>query len=157
MKIDKGGRAETRLRHVFDMAKIEYGRIDYGVHRGEPQAWEINLNPTFSRRARRSGEARREVYGHLRDEGREVIHRRLLEAFKSLELPAPVPTFPLRLGNGSGEPLRVTTRDGARPTRRRQLWQVVGASRAAQAIKPAVLSLAGALGPTLSRLVRSRH
>ena len=31
------------------MARIDYGRIDYGVLAGEPQVWEINTNPTIGR------------------------------------------------------------------------------------------------------------
>ena len=35
----------TEIRAVFDTAQIEYGRIDYGVHEGRIQVWEINTNP----------------------------------------------------------------------------------------------------------------
>jgi hypothetical protein len=37
------------IRDMFRLAGIEYGRIDYGVLDGEPQMWEINLNPTIGR------------------------------------------------------------------------------------------------------------
>jgi hypothetical protein len=39
------------LRTTFAVAKIRYGRIDYGVRDGAPQVWEINTNPTIVRRA----------------------------------------------------------------------------------------------------------
>jgi hypothetical protein len=34
---------------MFDLARIEYGRIDYGMLNGRPQLWEINTNPTIWR------------------------------------------------------------------------------------------------------------
>ena len=40
---------EAWIREMFRLAGIEYGRIDYGVLAGEPQMWEINLNPTIGR------------------------------------------------------------------------------------------------------------
>jgi hypothetical protein len=36
---------ESYLRGIFQLAKIEYGRIDYGLSDGIPQVWEINTNP----------------------------------------------------------------------------------------------------------------
>lgn len=33
------------LREVFALARVEYGRIDYGLWQGKPQVWEINTNP----------------------------------------------------------------------------------------------------------------
>lgn len=35
------------LREIFDLAHIEYGRIDYGLLHGQLQVWEINTNPTI--------------------------------------------------------------------------------------------------------------
>ena len=31
---------------MFQIAGIDYGRIDYSMLDGEPQVWEINTNPT---------------------------------------------------------------------------------------------------------------
>jgi hypothetical protein len=33
------------LRTVFALARVTYGRIDYGICNGRPQVWEINTNP----------------------------------------------------------------------------------------------------------------
>ena len=33
------------IEEVFRLARVEYGRIDYGMYDGRPQAWEINPNP----------------------------------------------------------------------------------------------------------------
>ncbi len=35
-----------QVRPAFEMAGIEYGRIDYGILDGRVQVWEINTNPT---------------------------------------------------------------------------------------------------------------
>ncbi|MEM9301771.1 MAG: hypothetical protein AAGE01_06655 [Pseudomonadota bacterium] len=38
---------EARLREIFDLACIQYGRIDYAVVDGTIQVWEINTNPVL--------------------------------------------------------------------------------------------------------------
>lgn len=38
---------EAWIRDVFRLAQIDYGRIDYGLLNGRPQAWEINTNPNI--------------------------------------------------------------------------------------------------------------
>ena len=40
---------EAWIRDVFHLARIEYGRVDYGVLSGRPQVWEINTNSTIGR------------------------------------------------------------------------------------------------------------
>ncbi|MBW2416507.1 MAG: hypothetical protein JRG76_18580 [Deltaproteobacteria bacterium] len=39
---------EADLRGIFDVAKIDFGRIDYGIHEGRIQTWEINSNPSLT-------------------------------------------------------------------------------------------------------------
>ena len=41
----RGNPHEAELRSVFDIARIDYGRIDYALLDGRPQTWEINTNP----------------------------------------------------------------------------------------------------------------
>jgi len=36
---------EAQLREIFQLANIQYGRIDYSLLNGVPQVWEINTNP----------------------------------------------------------------------------------------------------------------
>ena len=36
---------EKQLREIFALARIDYGRIDYGFRKGRMQVWEINTNP----------------------------------------------------------------------------------------------------------------
>ena len=40
---------ESWIREIFALANIDYGRLDYGILDGVPQAWEINTNPTIGR------------------------------------------------------------------------------------------------------------
>ena len=40
---------ESWIREIFALANIDYGRLDYGILDGAPQAWEINTNPTIGR------------------------------------------------------------------------------------------------------------
>jgi hypothetical protein len=39
---------EPQLRQIFELAHIEYGRIDYAMLDGRVQVWEINTNPTIT-------------------------------------------------------------------------------------------------------------
>jgi hypothetical protein len=39
---------EDRLREIFALARIQYGRIDYTILDGRVQVWEINTNPTIA-------------------------------------------------------------------------------------------------------------
>ncbi len=38
---------ESQLGAVFQLAGINYGRVDYGMLDNKPQIWEINTNPTL--------------------------------------------------------------------------------------------------------------
>ncbi len=35
------------LMKIFHLAEVDYGRIDYSIHEGEIQVWEINTNPNY--------------------------------------------------------------------------------------------------------------
>ncbi len=50
---------EDRLRELFRLARIEWGRVDYALLDGELQIWEINTNPTLLSAPRRYNEAQR--------------------------------------------------------------------------------------------------
>ncbi len=45
----EGNPHEKQLRQIAQIARINYGRIDYGVLNGEIQIWEINTNPMMPR------------------------------------------------------------------------------------------------------------
>lgn len=36
-----------RVAPLFELAKVDYGRIDFSIHQGRIQVWEINDNPEF--------------------------------------------------------------------------------------------------------------
>jgi hypothetical protein len=42
---------EAALAAVFRLARIEYGRVNYGLRDGRVQVWEINTNPVVTQRA----------------------------------------------------------------------------------------------------------
>lgn len=41
---------ESQLKEVAQIARIQYGRIDYSILNGVPQIWEINTNPMILER-----------------------------------------------------------------------------------------------------------
>lgn len=73
---------EELLRPIFAAAAIEFGRIDYTMRDGRPVVFEINTNPTFPRFT--GGDA-------ARQERRDVIRRRLNDAFAAIDRPAAAP------------------------------------------------------------------
>jgi len=36
---------KEQIKHIFELAKIQYGRIDYSLQDGKLRIWEINTNP----------------------------------------------------------------------------------------------------------------
>ncbi|MDW7759767.1 MAG: hypothetical protein SCM96_03905 [Acidobacteriota bacterium] len=80
---------ESLLREIFDIAGADYGRIDYGMQDGRPQVWEINLNPLFGRGRLKSesGAAGKTDIMNRLEEAKNIIHVRLLEAFRELDDP----------------------------------------------------------------------
>jgi len=66
----------AQLMARFELAGIEYGRIDYGVRGGRVQVWEINTNPTVF------------LPAHFQDPVRGPLHRafaaRLRDALSDL-------------------------------------------------------------------------
>lgn len=80
----------SQLRSTFELANIEYGRIDYGLKDGKVQVWEINTNPTCLT----------EVGNQLpeREHFDELIAGRFDEGWASIECPNPPgPPLPFEL------------------------------------------------------------
>jgi hypothetical protein len=79
-----------RLMSIFDLARIEYGRIDYGYANGRLQVFEINANPTII--GRRSTAALDDPEAPRGATYRKVMER-ITEAFEALDSPAgpPIP------------------------------------------------------------------
>jgi hypothetical protein len=64
------------LKGIFALARIEYGRIDYGVLGDAIQVWEINTNPHITTRRENRGGPRLPVY--------EAVERRIGIALEGL-------------------------------------------------------------------------
>lgn len=81
------------LMPYFEMAGIEYGRVDYAFVDGRIQIWEINDNPQFvSKKPLR-----------LSNEGKEFVYLEALEALEALQGGPPCPPRPIPLDAfGSG-------------------------------------------------------
>lgn len=69
------------LMRIFQLARIEYGRIDYGLLDGRIQVWEINTNPTLPWQGNREETARLETHRWFVDQ--------LSQAWRALEQEAP--------------------------------------------------------------------
>jgi hypothetical protein len=95
---------ENWLREVFALARISYGRIDYGMQDSVPQIWEINTNPTISRRLGNDDPARAEVR-KLRAPVRQLFFPRLQNALASLDSSE---------ASGRGIPIEISPREARR-------------------------------------------
>ncbi len=72
------------LKETFALAGIAYGRIDYGVKDGVPQAWEINTNPTLVRRTGAPSTMSAEQWKVLAP-AQEAFLRRFEAAFEAID------------------------------------------------------------------------
>lgn len=77
---------ERPLREVFDLAAVEYGRVDYAVVDGRVQVWEINLNPTIGPSPRKGPRPpEHERLRPLREPARSHFHERFRAALLALD------------------------------------------------------------------------
>jgi len=68
------------IERIFSLAKLDFGRIDFGIENGEIRVWEINTNPTFM-----------PVKKGLHADREQIIHKTnewLKEAFRMLNTEA---------------------------------------------------------------------
>jgi len=61
---------------AFETAGIEYGRIDYGMFKGKPQIWEINVNPVVVPRLGRINSQRHKA--------QKLSAKRVCDAFEAI-------------------------------------------------------------------------
>src|SRR6185503_13937857 len=110
---------EAWQRQVFALAGIDYGRLDFGVLNGRPQAWEINLNPTNGRPPGAPSRQQDPATQVVMTQARDLFHRRLAEAFVALDRTRSQETLVLRL-----EPdlLRQIQREQSKSRQRNQAW-----------------------------------
>lgn len=77
-------------REMFELARIDYGRLDYGVQQGRPQLWEINTAPVLVvNPAVQFVSAELEQAHKLFDAGLDLSHARMRAAFEKLD-PGPM-------------------------------------------------------------------
>ena len=69
------------LQQIFDVAGVQFGRIDYGVVNGKIQGWEINTNPMLPVPYGGGGPRRQWIHERFREQ--------FIEAFKSIDSTAP--------------------------------------------------------------------
>ena len=65
------------MARIFELAKIDFGRIDYGLLDGEVQVWEINTNPMIT--------ARPDTIAPLRLAGQTRIAEEITAAFSAID------------------------------------------------------------------------
>jgi hypothetical protein len=84
---------EAELRSVFEIAGVDYGRIDYAMKDGAMQVWEINLNPTIGRGLRGSSGRVPPDVAAIRDRGKEDFYRRFLDAWREVDVGEAAPAI----------------------------------------------------------------
>lgn len=118
----------AQLERIFDLAGIDYGRIDYGIVDGRVQTFEINNNPTVMSRPR--GWDAGVDYSRYAD-----MHA---AALRSILRPAGGP--PLRLGSGT------MSVDAAHADAMREVRRRIARFSRSRRLRSLRQRLAGALG-----------
>jgi hypothetical protein len=81
---------QKQLSEIFELAQVEYGRIDYAMKDGRVQTWEINLNPTIGRGLRPRSRNIPAELDVIRDEVRREFYRGFQKAWQEVNLCVPV-------------------------------------------------------------------
>jgi hypothetical protein len=101
------------VRGIFELAGVEYGRLDYGVRGEVLQAWEINTNPTL-------GPSRSPVQPYappieaLLVQARTVHHDALRAAFQALDVGQDSERVTVRIAPALLTAMRSESRNAAR-------------------------------------------
>ena len=80
------------LLQVFELAGIDYGRIDYGVKDGRVQVWEINTNPIVMLLP--------EQYNPVHLPAQELFAPQVEAAFRAIDTKGPVRRIPIAFDSG---------------------------------------------------------
>lgn len=136
---------ESELRRIAQVARVEYGRIDYGVRDGKVETWEINLNPTIGR-GRGGSRLLPPELSALREPARELWTAGFLRALEEIDTGGPdeAGLLTIRPVEGTREPM---VRE-ANPAGRGRLRALL------RPFKPILLPVIRALSPILARLGR---
>ena len=79
---------KQQLLEIFELANVEYGRIDYAIKNGRVQTWEINLNPTIGRGLRPPSKKLPPELDAVRDQVRRCFFGGFESGWKQVMLPA---------------------------------------------------------------------
>jgi hypothetical protein len=77
---------EDALRRVFEVAGVDYGRIDYAMKDGSPVVWEINLNPSIGRGLRPAHTVLSDRLRSQREGTKAHFYARFLAAFEVIDV-----------------------------------------------------------------------
>jgi len=86
---------EDQIRRAFELARVDYGRMDFAVKDGRIAVWEINTNPIITHPKDRYQPA------HL--PAQERFAQRMVDALKAIDTPGPIARVPVRLSLGVGK------------------------------------------------------
>jgi hypothetical protein len=127
-QVQKNPHAEW-LRETLALARIRYGRIDYGLLNGKPQVWEINTNPTIIRPAAARPLPEEQI--RLRDPVRQVFFPSLQAAIEAIDRAAdPSQTVRIKVAapearcRKAAEAAGSSEKDGHRPSTRLLLQSI---------------------------------
>ena len=75
-----------QLAEIFDLARIDYGQIDYSLKAGRIQTWEINVHPTIGRGTGLGGGPGPQELRPIRSATREYFFDRFREAWAAVDM-----------------------------------------------------------------------
>ena len=137
-----------QLSEIFEIAGIEYGRIDYAVKGGRIRTWEINVAPTIGQGRRGPTRQIPKELKKVRDESKNFFYSRFREAWEAVDLPSdgrpPVPIAWDAAGARAANP----------PAAIRKRW-AVRLVEILQPVMPALLALARPFFPLVGRVARA--
>ena len=96
---------ERQLREIFDLAHIQWGRIDYSLLDGVVQVWEINSNPMIVVAPHRIAPARLLTQAKFAED--------LAAALQSIDHQSTAPLLHVRIGRSLARRLGITLRQRA--------------------------------------------
>jgi hypothetical protein len=79
----------AELREIVDLARVDYGRIDYSMLNGRVQTWEINLNPTVGRGSRPTSGTVPAELEPVRTESKHTFYAGFADAWRALDAAQP--------------------------------------------------------------------
>lgn len=92
---------EKAIRDIFNLAKIEYGRIDYSLQDDQIRVWEINTNPNIIPEIPDSP---------LRQADQEQSHQNICRGFEELIIvPRPSSQIPFHIPSDLKEKLQISS------------------------------------------------